>query len=160
MKFLGNILKLIAYDFDGVMTNNKALIFPNGDEAVFVNRSDGLAIEKLNSLGIIQVIISSEKNPIVLKRAEKLKIPVINGVDNKLEALLKYLSNYNDISLSHVAFIGNDINDLEVMLKVGVRISPKDAYEEILEISDYVTSTKGGDGVVREIYSKILEENK
>ena len=59
MKLCGKTIKLIAYDFDGVMTDNKALIFFNGDEAVFINRGDGLAIEKIKSIGILQLIIST-----------------------------------------------------------------------------------------------------
>tara|TARA_Y100001970_G_C13866002_1_gene666551 strand:- start:273 stop:752 length:480 start_codon:yes stop_codon:yes gene_type:complete len=159
MKLCGKNIKLIAYDFDGVMTNNKALLFSNGDEAVFINRSDGLAIASIDSLGIIQVIISTEKNPIVLKRAEKLKIPAINGVDNKLDALVSFLSKHNNIELNEVAFVGNDLNDMDIMKNVGVRISPSDAAIEILELADYTALAKGGDGVIRDIYRKISEEN-
>jgi len=159
MKFCGKNIKLLVYDFDGVMTDNKALLFSNGDEAVFINRSDGLAIEKIKSLGILQVIISSEKNPIVLKRAKKLNIFAINGVDNKSKVLKKYLSNHKDIKLNEVAFIGNDLNDIEVMQKVGIRISPIDGAKEILELSDYISKVKGGNGVIRDIYRKLIGEN-
>jgi 3-deoxy-D-manno-octulosonate 8-phosphate phosphatase (KDO 8-P phosphatase) len=159
MKLCGHLVKLIAYDFDGVMTDNKALIFSNGDEAVFINRSDGLAIEKIKSLGIIQVIISTEKTPIVLKRAEKLNIHAINGVNNKLEVLMNYLSKQKDIALDDVAFIGNELNDFDVMQKVGIKISPSDAAKEILELADYITSARGGEGVIREIFGKLVEEN-
>ena len=159
MKLCGQKIKLIAYDFDGVMTDNKALILPNGDEAVFINRSDGLAIEKIKSLGILQVIISTEKNSIVLRRAKKLNINAINGVNNKLEVLKNYLSK-KKIMLNEVAFIGNDLNDYDVMQKVGIKISPRNGSNEILKIADYITSVNGGEGVVREIYDKICEENK
>jgi len=159
IKFFGKNIKLMAYDFDGVMTDNKALLFINGDEAVFINRSDGLAIGKIKSLGILQVIISTEKNPIVLKRAEKLNIDAINGVDNKLEVLMMYLSKQSNINLDQVAFVGNDLNDMDIMKKVGINISPSNAEEEILKLADYITSAKGGDGVIREIYRKIIEEN-
>ena len=159
MKLCGKTIKLIAYDFDGVMTDNKALIFFNGDEAVFINRGDGLAIEKIKSLGILQLIISTEQNPIVIKRAEKLNIQAINGVDNKLDVLIKYLSEYNNITLDEVAFVGNDLNDMDIMKNVGIKISPSDAELEILEIADYTTLAKGGDGVIRDIYRKISLEN-
>ncbi len=141
------------------MTDNRAMIFNNGDEAVFINRSDGLAIEKIKSLGIIQIIISTEKNNIVLKRAKKLNIPAINGVRSKVKELKKYVEN-NEISLSETAFVGNDLNDLDVMNVVGLRIAPSDSAKEILNIADYITKTKGGFGVIREFYSKLLEENK
>tara|TARA_B100001250_G_C19209801_1_gene533153 strand:+ start:51 stop:533 length:483 start_codon:yes stop_codon:yes gene_type:complete len=158
MILCNKIIKLLVYDFDGVMTDNKALIFPNGDEAVFINRSDGLAIKKIKSLNLQQLIISSEKNNIVQKRAQKLNIPAINGIDNKLNQLKKYIK-INNIKIDNVAFIGNDINDLEVMTEVGICISPADAVEEILKISDFITHAKGGSGVIREIYKKIYEEN-
>ena len=159
MKLLGKNIKLIVYDFDGVMTDNKVLILPNGDEAVFVNRSDGLAVQKINHFDVIQIIISSEKNPIVIKRSEKLNIQVFNGVENKLDALTRFLSEHINIKLDNVAFVGNDINDLEIMKNVGLKISPFDAVEEILKLSDFTTPSKGGDGVIRDIYRKICEEN-
>ena len=159
MKILDRKISLIAYDFDGVMTDNRAMIFNNGDEAVFVNRSDGLAIEKIKSLGIIQIIISTEKNDIVLRRAKKLNIPAINGVKNKVKELKEYVEN-NKFNLSETAFVGNDLNDLDVMNNVGLRIAPSDSAKEILNTADYITKTKGGFGVIRELYSKILEENK
>tara|TARA_B100001113_G_C21118406_1_gene626339 strand:- start:705 stop:1184 length:480 start_codon:yes stop_codon:yes gene_type:complete len=159
MKIFNRKISLIVYDFDGVMTDNRAMIFNNGDEAVFINRSDGLAIEKIKSLGIIQIIISTEKNNIVLKRAKKLNIPAINGVRSKVKELKKYVEN-NEISLSETAFVGNDLNDLDVMNVVGLRIAPSDSAKEILNIADYITKTKGGFGVIREFYSKLLEENK
>ena len=67
--------------------------FNNGDESVLINRSDGLAIEKIKSFGIDQIIISTETNDIVMKRAEKLGIFAVNGVKNKLEELNKYITN-------------------------------------------------------------------
>ena len=159
MKLLGNNVKLFVYDFDGVMTDNTAILFHNGQEAVKVNRGDGLAIEKIKKLGVKQLIMSSEKNPIVLKRAEKLQIGALNNVESKDETLSNYLLKQRDISLNEVAFVGNDINDYEVMKIVGLKICPQDAVKEIKSISDFITDAKGGSGVIREIYSKICEEN-
>ena len=73
-------IKAIFYDFDGVMTNNKVLLSENGNESVFVNRSDGLAVSYFKELKIKQYIVSTEKNPVVSRRAEKLKIDVMQGV--------------------------------------------------------------------------------
>ena len=67
-------LKLIVYDFDGVMTNNKLYIDQNGNEMVRVNRADGLGIAEIKKIGIKQIIISTEKNPMISARAEKLDI--------------------------------------------------------------------------------------
>tara|TARA_Y100000768_G_scaffold521_1_gene374 strand:+ start:9196 stop:9675 length:480 start_codon:yes stop_codon:yes gene_type:complete len=159
MRIFKRKISLFVYDFDGVMTDNRAMIFNSGEEAVLINRSDGLAIEKIKSLGILQIILSTEKNNIVLQRAKKLNIPAINGVSNKVKELKKFVE-INEINLNETVFVGNDLNDLEVMNIVGIKIAPPDSAKEILNVADYITETKGGFGVIRELYSKLLEENK
>ena len=83
-------LILIVYDFDGVMTDNKVYINQNGNEMVQVNRSDGLGIAKIKTLGIKQIIISTEENTVVSARANKLDIPCLQGIANKKYALKDY----------------------------------------------------------------------
>jgi len=144
-------IKLIIYDFDGVMTDNKALLFNDGSEAVFINRVDGLAIGEIKKLGLIQYIVTTEKNKIVHKRAEKLKIPIFSGIDNKLSCIKEIMREENVLN-ENVMYIGNDINDLEAMLYVGLPISPNDGHKSIKEISKFVTKKSGGDGVIREIF--------
>ena len=78
-------LKLIIYDFDGVMTDNRALIMDDGREAVFIHRGDGFAVARIKEKGIAQIILSTETNPIVTARAKKLGIPVVQAVENKKE---------------------------------------------------------------------------
>ena len=73
-------IKLIVYDFDGVMTDNKVYIDQDGKETVKVNRGDGLGISEIKKLGIEQIIISTEKNLVVMKRAEKLGISCMKGI--------------------------------------------------------------------------------
>ena len=73
------------------MTDNRVLVDQNGTESVFVNRSDGLAVSRLKKAGYTQVIVSTETNPVVGRRAEKLGIPVVHGVDDKGEILRRYL---------------------------------------------------------------------
>ena len=75
--------KIIFYDFDGVMTNNKVSLSEDGKESVIVNRSDGLAISYFKKMNIKQFIISSETNPVVSKRAKKLKINAVQGIEKK-----------------------------------------------------------------------------
>lgn len=143
-------IELIVYDFDGVMTDNRVMIDSEGKEYVFVNRADGLAVSRLKSMGIRQIIISSEENPLVRKRAEKLGILCINGVLNKKRCLQKYLKT-ESIDRKKVIFVGNDINDLDVMIYVGWPIAPSDADQNIKNIAKFVTRAKGGQGVAREI---------
>ena len=150
-------IRLFVYDFDGVMTDNKALIFKDGSEAVYVNRADGLAISELRKADYSQIIITTETDEIVKRRAEKLKIPVYLGINNKL-ACLKEIINERKISKEEVMYIGNDINDLEVMSFVGLPISPNDAHQSIKKISKFVTKKSGGDGVIREVLDMLLND--
>ena len=143
-------IQLIIYDFDGVMTDNRALLMDDGREAVFVQRGDGLAVAMIKEMGIPQVILSTETNPIVAARARKLGIPVLRKVADKkgaVEALLKK----RGVTREHVIFIGNDLNDEGAMLSVGWPIAPADACPQIKKISRIVLSTPGGYGVVREL---------
>lgn len=144
-------IKCLAYDFDGVMTDNRALIDVDGKEHIFVNRSDGLAVSLFRQMGIRQVIISTEKYPVANARAKKLGIDIMLGVQDKGEALDKYCLE-NSIELEHVLYIGNDINDLPAMRKAGMRGGPKDAEPEVLAIADWISDRNGGDGVVRDLY--------
>jgi len=153
-----NDIELIAYDFDGVMTDNKVIVNQHGVESVSANRSDGLAVAFFSKLGLKQIIISTEPNSVVARRAEKIKIPYIHGVKNKLEILKKYLSD-NKIDKEKVVFIGNDLNDKEVMEYIGIPIAPIDASSEILKIAKIVINKKGGNGVIRELY-ELLTQNK
>lgn len=147
-------IKIVVSDFDGVMTDNRVLVDETGKESVFVSRADGQAIHILRSLGIDLVIISTETNGVVKKRADKLKVECIQSVSDKAECLREYCEKRN-ILLQDVAYIGNDINDFEAMKLVGVKIVPKDAYEEVKQIANYITNAKGGYGVIREIASII-----
>ena len=158
MKINPKKVELIIYDFDGIMTDNRAIIFSDGTEGVIINRSDGLAVKRIRAMGIPQVIISTEQNGVVLVRAEKLGIPALNDVWDKKSCVIKYCRE-NNVNLKNTIYLGNDINDLESMKIVGIPMCPKDAYPEIKKISKHVFSCKGGEGVVREL-ADLLEKNK
>jgi YrbI family 3-deoxy-D-manno-octulosonate 8-phosphate phosphatase len=143
-------VKLIVSDFDGVMTDNRVIVDENGKESVFVSRADGQAVHILKDMGMELVILSTETNGVVAKRAEKLKVECIHGVSDKAERLKEYSVERN-IPLEHIAYIGNDINDYEALKLAGIKIVPNDAYDVVKDIADYITETKGGYGVIREI---------
>ena len=147
-------IKLAFYDFDGVMTDNTVFINDNGEEFVKVNRSDGLAVRLISDMGIKQFILSTEKNKVVSKRASKLGIECFQALDDKLVKAREIANKYN-ISLDETCFIGNDINDLEVMKEVGYSICPADASKEVKEISTTLLTTPGGLGVIREFFELI-----
>lgn len=147
-------IKIIVTDFDGVMTDNRVLIDENGKESVYVSRADGQAVQILKSMGVKLIIMSTEVNGIVQKRAEKLKVECFHGITNKKECLMQYCQEKN-ILLGAVAYVGNDINDYDAMQIAGMKITPKDAYDEVKRIADFVTEANGGYGVIREIASMI-----
>jgi YrbI family 3-deoxy-D-manno-octulosonate 8-phosphate phosphatase len=154
----GYTINLIIYDFDGVMTDNKVIVNEDGKESVMCNRSDGLAISMIKQWGIRQVIISTETNKVVAARATKLDIPYIHGVSNKKEIVFNYCEKL-DIYPEKVLYIGNDLNDREVMLAIGCPVCPKDAYKEIKDIAKLVLPVRGGYGVIRELLNHLQMEN-
>lgn len=151
-------IKLVVSDFDGVMTDNRVQIDESGKESVYVSRADGQGVNILRTLDIDLMIMSTEKNNVVKKRAEKLNVECLYGIESKVECLTAYCHKKN-IELKNVAYIGNDINDYDAMKIVGIKIVPQDAYEEVKAIADYVTETNGGYGVVREIAGIIKQNN-
>lgn len=151
-------IKMMVYDFDGVMTDNRVLLAEDGKESVFVNRVDGLAVSAIRKLGIKQIIISTEKNKVVKARADKLKIGMIQSVNDKRKVLSNYLK-LKSINPRNVVYIGNDLNDLPAMNLVGWPIAPSDACREVKSIAKIVLNKKGGQGVIREVFD-ILENKR
>lgn len=144
-----NKFDLIVYDFDGVMTDNRVYLSEDGKETVLCNRSDGLAVSLIKKLGIPQIILTTETNAVVQFRAKKLEIELIHSSADKKNDLKQYCIDMQ-INLKKVAYIGNDLNDLEVMQSVGFAFCPSDACVEIKTISYLCLESKGGDGVIRE----------
>lgn len=146
------------FDFDGVLTNNIVYLDQNGNESVTCSRSDGLAFDALRKMGKICYIFSTEKNPIVSLRSSKLKIPCIQGVENKYNSI-KDLCNKKELDLDRVLYVGNDINDYQAMQICGFKVCPSDSHEMIKSLADIKLSSKGGDGVVRELLEEGLNLN-
>jgi len=149
-------IDLVVYDFDGVMTDNRVLVFDDGHEAVFCNRDDGWAIRKISELKIEQIILTTEENKSVEHRAKKLNLPIISGCLTKREKLAKYCIDHN-YDLRNVLYVGNGLNDLEVMKIVGYPIAVRDAHQKILEIASFVTKRKGGEGALLNVLWYIKE---
>jgi len=143
----------ILFDFDGVLTDNRVWVDSNGNESVSCHRSDGLGFDVLKKLNINVLILSTEENPVVQARANKLKIKAIQGIKNKAE----YLKNESSIDLKRTLYVGNDLNDYLPMKLCGFRACPADSHKKIKEISEFVLKKSGGDGVVREIIEELFE---
>ena len=150
--------RLVAFDFDGVFTDNTVIVAEDGTEAVRCFRGDGIGLRKLDRLGIATVIISTEENPIVSARSRKLKVRCVQGAKDKLAALEAIIEELG-ISLSQVAFVGNDANDLTCLKSVGLPIVVQDAHPDVVAYAWYHTNTPGGRGAVREVcdlYERVL----
>jgi N-acylneuraminate cytidylyltransferase len=148
-------VRLVVFDFDGVMTDNRVLVLQDGTEGVMCDRSDGLGIGMLTKAGIPMLVISKEQNPVVNARCRKLGIECLQGVDDKLPVLLSILQS-RGISLSHTVYVGNDLNDVACMNAVGLPVAVADAYEPALNAARWVTTRNGGQGAVREVCDHIL----
>lgn len=148
--------KLLVLDFDGVLTNNKVYVNQNGIETVRCDRGDGLGLELLRKHTDVEtLIISKEKNPVVVARANKLKIKCISGKDDKLTTLKKEIK-LRKISQEQVCFVGNDLNDIECLKSISLGVAVNDSHPLLASIANYKTTKKGGDGAVREICELLL----
>ena len=128
----------------------------SGDEWKKFNTRDGMGIKLLQRAGIITAIVTQERTKLVARRAEKLTIPELHqGVTDKL-SLVRDMSARYGLTLSQVAYIGDDINDLETLKAVGFSATPADGMPQITAAVDYVCQKKGGEGAVRELIEMIL----
>ncbi len=149
-------IDVFVFDFDGVLTDNLVHLCEDGKEWVSCSRADGLAFDVLRKLQKPAYIISTEKNSVVTARANKLKTPVIQGVSNKVDALV-LLSEEKGFNLSRVLYVGNDLNDFRVMQVCGYAFCPADSHPCIKELVSVVLACNGGRGVVRELLEEVLE---
>jgi len=145
----------LVFDFDGVLTNNLVYLNQEGVESVSCSRADGLAFDVLRKLNKPAFILSTEKSSVVAMRAKKLKIPVIQGVSDKVEAI-KELADRKNYDLKNILYVGNDLNDYLVMQVYGYTACPIDSHPRIKEISENILSNKGGNGVVRELLEQVF----
>ncbi len=149
----------VVFDFDGVHTDDHVWVDQDGKESVRVKRGDGLGVGMLVSEGISVLILSTEKNPVVSKRAEKLGVEVLQGQADKAEALEKWLSAKN-INPSDVAYLGNDVNDEGCLKLVGWPVVVADAHPAIKPLARMVLKNSGGEGAVRELADVVLANPK
>ena len=151
---LGQV-RAIAFDFDGVFTDNRVYVMQNGEEAVVCDRSDGMGIAMLRKAGVPMVVISTERNPVVSARCEKLQLDMLQGIDDKLPALTEWAVRQS-LTVDQIAFVGNDINDVDCLRGVGLGVVVADAYPVAVEAADLQLARDGGRGAVREFADQIL----
>ena len=152
------MIKLVAFDVDGVLTDGSLTFDEFGHEYKTFNAKDGQGIVNLNSAGIITAIITARNNSTVEHRAKNLNIKELHqGSKNKLETLNGLMDKYN-LSFDEIAYIGDDLPDICILEKVGLKGCPNDAVDEVKAISNFVSSKNGGKGAVREFCDYILRD--
>ncbi|MGQ7312604.1 cytidylyltransferase domain-containing protein [Microbacterium arabinogalactanolyticum] len=146
---------VLVTDFDGVHTDDTATVDSEGRESVRVSREDGMGVSRLRRAGIPMLILSTEQNPVVARRAEKLQVPVLHGIDDKASALAAWAAEHG-IRLADIAYVGNDVNDLGALGIVGWPIAVANAHPQVKAAARVVLSRHGGEGAVREVIERML----
>ena len=155
ISMLPDTIEAIVFDFDGVFTDNRVIVDQTGKEAVICDRGDGMGLSRLRKLDIPILVLSTEENPVVKARCQKLNIAFQYGIVNKKEALLTWLDQ-NKLSPDNVVFVGNDINDIDCLQTVGCSVVVNDAHPDVKRISRLILEKPGGRGAIREL-SDLLE---
>ncbi|HPS41871.1 MAG TPA: acylneuraminate cytidylyltransferase [Anaerolineaceae bacterium] len=150
-------VSLVVMDFDGVLTDNRVWVDQDGRERVAAYRSDSMGLNVVRrSLPIEFLVLSTETDPVVTARCNKMKIPAIQGVSEKASVLQELLQQKN-LAADEVLYIGNDVNDLGCFEIAGYAVAPADAEEEVKRRADLVLTRKGGLGAVRELCDLLLQ---
>ena len=149
-------LKLILTDVDGVMTDGTILLLPDGGEAKAFHIRDGLAVVLAHHAGLRTGLVSGRASDAVARRAAELGMAVVRqGVRDKGAALREILAEQG-LGAQEVAYIGDDVNDLEVMHAVALSAAPADAPFEVRSQAFMVMDERGGRGCLREFVEAIL----
>jgi 3-deoxy-D-manno-octulosonate 8-phosphate phosphatase (KDO 8-P phosphatase) len=149
-------IRLFATDVDGVLTDGGMYYAESGDELKKFNTRDGMGIKLLQRAGLITALITQEETKLVARRGERLAIPEVHQrVFDKLSRL-RDIAARHQIALEDVAYMGDDVNDLETLQAVGFSATPADGVVSVQKKVDYVCRLKGGEGAVREVVDMIL----
>lgn len=154
-------IKLIIFDVDGVLTDGKLIFSANGELFKSFHAQDGLGISLLHKARIKTAIITGRTSDIVKFRSEELKITdVYQGAKNKVNAFEELKKKYA-LEFDEIAYVGDDLIDLPIMIKVGLACAVHNAVAEVKNIAHYASKADGGNGAVREIAEFILKaQNK
>lgn len=145
-------IQAIFSDFDGVWTDNAVFVDDRGRESLRFTKDDSLGLDTFRERHAKPVIVvSKERNPIVAVRCQKLCLPLLQSVDNKVVAVESRIAEMG-LQWRNVCFIGNNVNDLDCLKRAGFSACPADAAPEVTRIVDFVLSTRGGQGAMRELF--------
>ena len=149
-------IKLVGTDIDGVWTDSKMYVTPDGEWMKAFSTYDGMATAMLKEKGIIVAILTGENSDVVIARTEKLQIDEVYVDEHEKLKRLTYLTKKYDITMDEVAYIGDDVNDLEVLKAVGFSALAGNSPIQDQFTPDYITTRHGGNGAFREFVDIIL----
>ncbi|MCM1174212.1 MAG: HAD-IIIA family hydrolase [Blautia sp.] len=153
-------IKMFLTDCDGCLTDGGMYYSEKGDELKRFNTLDGMGFRLLQEKGILTGVITGEKRELNQRRSKKLNLDILEeGIQDKLSVVMQLCQKYH-ISLQNVAYVGDDINDLNVIKAVGFGCSVPNGMEEVKDAAIYVTKKSGGQGAIREIVELILKSSK
>ncbi|MES2628451.1 MAG: HAD-IIIA family hydrolase [Bacteroidota bacterium] len=149
-------IRAFIFDVDGVFTDSTVYLHPSGEMLRAMNTRDGYAVRVAVDRGYTIGIITGGNSPSVKSRLEGLGVKqVFLGIHEKMDTLLEFMRS-NNLSPDECMYMGDDIPDYEVMLKVGFAAAPQDACQEIKSIAHYISPYDGGRGCVRDIIEQTL----
>ncbi|MBF6057230.1 MULTISPECIES: KdsC family phosphatase [Thiomicrorhabdus] len=150
-------IKLLILDIDGVMTDNKLIYSDQGIELKAFYTRDGHGMVMLQRSGIEIAIITGRKSPLIDKRMRDLKVKhVYQGVPDKLPSFQDLVSRLG-LELDEIAYIGDDILDLPILMRVGLSATPADGDPEVQSRVDHISTFNGGHGCVREMCELLMK---
>ena len=150
-------IKLVAMDVDGVLTDAGMYYTETGDELKKFNTRDGMGLALAREAGLKTAILTRESTKLVERRGAKMKIDhVFIGITDKLTCMNELLRQLG-FTLDEVAYIGDDVNDYELLCHVGLAAAVRDASRLPKSVAHLITEAKGGEGAVRELCEIILE---
>lgn len=152
-------IKLLVLDVDGVMTDGKVYLTPDGDELKCFHVQDGVGIKQCQQAGITVAIVSGRSSQSVKRRAQELNIKhVFQGIQDK-PAIVESLLQTLNLSAKQTACVGDDIAELSLFAMSGLGIAVANAVPELIEVADWVSHKDGGNGAVREICQWLLNDD-
>jgi len=151
------LIRLVLFDVDGVLTDGSLYLGPDGEEYKAFYARDGMGMKMLQSTGVIIGIITARKSPVVTHRMQSLGIKhIFQGQSDKL-IVFKQLCEQLQLAPQQVAYVGDDINDVPVMLQTGLAIACADAHFSAVDNAHWQTHAAGGRGAVREVCDLIMQ---
>ena len=151
-------IRCLALDVDGVLTTGEIVYTSSGEEIKAFHAKDGLGLALAHRMRLQTAIITGRISPMVERRAKELRISHVQMGSHNKSAGLQELLYTLELEAHEVAYMGDDLNDLGIMSKVGLAMTPQDGVPEIKEVAHYICRAKGGEGAVREAVEYILKQ--